>query len=287
LDSKGATVYETPLDPPISGKLSFGATLGGAYNGTVSVTLSCEPSDQAVAQWQSDVFSALSGAVSARETQRKSAQATNRSDRTDTVRTALSASVRRTMIRGELKRQVFECLLGEHFSGFNDATLQKDSNGVNRPLQDFDKAAVHGVLVRFFEQSFEWDNLMHVLYPWYWASSSNWARLVDFERDDTELTTFLEAGGARVLAPARPGFEAAVFSFLELGLVLPGGNVLGGSQTTSMSVADEIMALTRPPADGVPGESWESSVPTALLWLDTKLSLPIQNPNPTLTAPKA
>ncbi|WP_405957281.1 hypothetical protein [Streptomyces phaeochromogenes] len=284
-DKAGVVAFETPFDQPLVGKLSFGATLGGSYNGTVSVTLRCVPSEEAMAAWRTDIYSTFSGAVDARTAQIASAETVNRAENADTVRRSISPTVRRPMIRAELKRQVIECLLGIHFSGFDDAPVGTDVNGVSRPLQKFDQALNHAVLIRFFEQSFEWDNLMHLLYPAYWASSTNWRRMVDFDSTDLELTEFLEAGGARVLAPARPGFEPAVYTFLELGLIVPGSVVIGGNQTPSLSVAQEIMALTRPPEDGVPGDAWEATVPTALLWLDTELALPIKNPEPDLDEP--
>ena len=278
-------VTTTTFEEPLVGKLSFGATLGGAYNGTVSVTLHCVPTPQAMLQWRTDVYGMLANAVLARQREIAAAKLANRSMTDDRVHSAISPTVRASLIRDELKRQLIDCLLGEHFEGFKDAPDGYDNNNVARPMMAFDQARLHGVMVRFFEQSFEWDNLMHVLYPAYWASSENWQRRVDFESSDLDLTTFLEAGGARVLVPARPGFESAVFTFLELGLILDGSATIGGSGAASLSVAEEIMSLTRPPADGEPGESWEATVPTALLWLDTSLDLPIENQANTLTKP--
>lgn len=271
----------TTFTTPLVGKLSFGATMGGAFNGTVSITLKCEPTDRTLGQWRTEVYGLLSSAVEARRRAIATALAANREETAETVRQAVSPSVRKALIRDELKRQVLDSLLGARFEGFDDAPDSDDSRGVTRPAVKFDDALAHSVFVRFFEQSFEWDNMMHVLYPSYWGPSGTWSRRVDFASGDLELTAFLDSGGARVLVPARPGFEPAVYTFLELGLVL-GTDALGGDGTGSLSVAEEIMALTRPPADGEPGESWEAPVPTAMLWLDTNLTLPITNDTATL-----
>ncbi|MDN4646378.1 hypothetical protein [Arthrobacter sp. PsM3] len=282
VDKDGAKVTETPFNKPLSGKLSFGATLGGSYSGTLSISLRCVPSEESMARWSSEVYSMFRAAVMARESQIATATILNRGDNEDAVRRNLSPSVRNVLIRQDLKRQILECLLGTRFSGYDDAPDSVDPNKVTRPLPDFDAALQHAALVRFYEQSFEWENLMHVLYPSYWASSQNWNRAVSLDSSDLELVEFLEAGGARVLVPARPGFEAAVYSFLETGMIIPGGTLCGGASDSSMSVAEEIMAMTKPPADGIPGESWEAPVPTAMLWLDTGIKFPAKNSNPTL-----
>jgi hypothetical protein len=285
LDGQGAVVSEVTFAKPLVGKLSFGATLGGSYAGTVSVTLRCVPTDEAMVRWTTAVYSTFQSAVDVRTAQIAAAVAANRADSSETVRRSLSPSVRGTIVRSELKRQLLDCLLGAQFSGYDDAPDADDAHGVNRPKPDFDQALDHAAVISFFEQSFEWDNLMHVLYPGYWAASTNWSRMVEFDWGDLELTQFLEAGGTRVLAPARPGFEPVVYTFLETGLIFPGGLLIGGDRAPSLSVAQEIMALTRPPRDGVGGDSWESTVPTALLWLDTELDLPIDNPDPVLDPP--
>jgi hypothetical protein len=285
LDAQGQPTSTAKFAQPLEGKLSFGATMGGSYSGTASVTLACEPTDTAMAAWRTDVYSQLSTAVAARDQQIRAAEAANRTEQADEVRRGISPSVRRVLLRQELKRQVLECLQGEHFIGFDDAPVGADANNVQRPLVAFDQALAHAPFVRFFEQSFEWENLMYVLYPTYWSSSSTWQRLVDLDVDDLELRNFLDAGAARVLVPARPKFESGVYTFLELGLVVPGDTAMGGSGALSMSVAEEVMAMTRPPADGEPGESWEAGVPTAMLWLDTGLSLPVENDASTLDPP--
>jgi hypothetical protein len=275
----------TNAPEPLTGKVSFGATLGGAYNGSVSVALECAVTDAAMAAWRSSVYELLASAVQARSLQIENAKRANLDQSVDDVQRAISPSVRKQLILNEYKRQVLECLLAERFVGFHDAPDLIDSNQIVRPNQDFASALRHSGLVRFFEQSFEWDNMMSVQYPGYWAGSENWKRSVAFDSTDLELQAFLQSGGARVLVPARPGFESAVFTFLETGLILGTDQILGGSGTSSLSIADEIMSITRKKDDGEPGDSWESVVPTAMLWLDTELVLPIVNPDPQL--PKA
>ena len=72
----------------------------------------------------------------------------NRAETTEEVQRAISPSVRRSLIRNELKRQILECVLREHFNGFIDAPLGEDGNKVKRPLQEFARALGHGVFVR-------------------------------------------------------------------------------------------------------------------------------------------
>jgi hypothetical protein len=51
-----------------------------------------------------------------------------------------------------------------------------------------------------------------------------------------------------------------------------------------VSIASEIRDMSHPPADGIPGESWEAVIGTTLVWLDTETNLP-KNPIAALGKP--
>jgi len=89
------------------------------------------------------------------------------------------------------------------------------------------EAEAEGAYVKFFEESFEWDqisraslqsailrhsniNLVYVTYPYFWGSKQRWTARLAFSDPDPVFDEFLKAGFCRVVVPARPGFENAV-----------------------------------------------------------------------------
>ena len=172
----------------------------------------------------------------------------------------------------ELKRQVIAWLLDEELFAGRDAMI----SGGDWPRYSISKARETAPVIQFLEQALEWGNLTYVCYPYYWANNKDkeWDELVRIEGADPNFVSFLRSGFARVVVPARAGFQLAVLHwliyqepFLGDPLPLPDDNLY-------VSIATEIRDLTRPPADGDAGDSWETRLPTTLMWLDKEAALP-------------
>ena len=71
--------------------------------------------------------------------------------------------------------------------------------------------------MQFLEQAFEWENLTHVMYPYFWAEAKRWPDLLAGRSADSEYQAFLRAGSARVVLPVRPGYEGAADWFICTG----------------------------------------------------------------------
>jgi hypothetical protein len=145
------------------------------------------------------------------------------------------------------------------------------------PFVNLDAALDAAPEIQFLEQIFEWDKLTYVLYPYYWAPSSEWDELQPIEGADPEYARFLRAGSARVVVAARPGYACAVNHWLWFGRPWGGDTAPTPGQEGYVSIADEIRALNQAPDDGEPQESWEVRLPTTLIWLDPDPSLPKYN----------
>jgi hypothetical protein len=197
------------------------------------------------------------------------------------------------MIVDEIKRQVIAWLLDEEPFQGRPALL---ANSIDT---DIPKALASAPDIQFLEQAFEWINVTYVPYPYYWAqrrtqgaASSQasrgsaggkttaastdlaWDDLITIETNDDNLARFLRAGSIRVVVPARPGFEEAVAYYLLYGRPWQGGPPPLPGDSDYLSVATEIHDLLVPPADGEPGESWETRLPTTFQWLDPDPKLP-------------
>ncbi|HRD60104.1 MAG TPA: hypothetical protein PLZ93_03455 [Nocardioides sp.] len=248
------------LDPPVTAKLPIGVSLVGALSGTVAVRATCTLTAQAEDAWRQEVYDALRAGYDAWVREWRAQQA---------MAAAPSALAERSparnaeLIRAELRRHVISWLLGESpFRGRNAV-------GAEEPDIEVDEAIDTAAAIQFLEQSLEWSNLSYVCYPYYWADRDRWPDLMDLETADPALGDFLRAGSVRVVVPARLGFTCAVTHWLTWRQPWLGGALapLPGDDLY-VSVAREIQDQLVPPADGVPGESWEVALPTTLQWLD-------------------
>jgi hypothetical protein len=178
----------------------------------------------------------------------------------------------RQVIRDELKKHCISILTRQRFD--IDPPVMADDDP---PTFDFDRAATHGSFVRFFEQAFEWDQLQYVLYPYYWAEKSTWPDRFSRTDVDPEFGDFWRSGSARVVVPARPGFESAIRFFLEHGRLWSG---LGNpspvvTDPLYLPIVDEIRERTGASQGEIPvGEPWDVRLPTPLVLLRATPDLP-------------
>ncbi len=133
-----------------------------------------------------------------------------------------------------------------------------------------------GNYARFFEQAFEWEQISYVFYPYYWARREVWYDKVLRTNDDPLFAEFLRAGQARVVVPARPSLEPALWYFLMMGQIWEGRDPPMVTDADYLPIVEEIKEDSGAPGDELPyGQStWEVSVPTTLIKLrdDDQLS---------------
>src|SRR5436190_2215749 len=94
----------------------------------------------------------------------------------------------RLIERAELKKACISLLAGTdlYSANFDDITVNAAVPEFPRPsLPSKPNQNIVGAdqeaFIRFFEQAFEWEHIMYVLYPYYWARRDNWyeSALVD------------------------------------------------------------------------------------------------------------
>lgn len=173
-------------------------------------------------------------------------------------------------INAELKKHCISIITQQRYDTF-DAT--KDDTP---PYFDFAEAAEEGAYIRFFEQAFEWDQMQYVFYPYFWARKTSWIDRFIKQDVDPQFLEFLKAGAARVVVPARPGFEVAVTHFIETGKIWGGeGEPPQINSPLYVSIVDEIRERTGAPQGEIAvGEAWEARVPTALVLVREAGDLP-------------
>ena len=247
----------------------------------VTVEIDCEPTERAVELWRIQCWERIAAAYYEMRRQYDNEVAA-RQVMLDNHAAGVSPERNAQIVVEELKRQVIGMLLGTRFVG--RGAIQWDPTGQSEPDPDLARATATAAQVQFMEQAFEWENLTFMLYPYFWADRSRWRDLARIEGPDPDYARFLRAGSARVVVPARPGFEAQVQFFLWLGVIWSGGPVPAPDDECYLSVADEIQAMQRRPDDGVPVDAWEVRLPTTLVWLENDRPLPT-NPAATIRLP--
>lgn len=241
----------------------------------VTIQIFCRPTASALRAWQHTTFDLIQGAYWELRQERERADASAALQ--EGIRIGGASPARnREVIREELKRAVVELLRGSRFDGL-PATVH-DETGRSPPRIDLEANDRTAQEIQFLEQAFEWENLSYVLYGYYWADAQRWAELQSIEGPDADFDRFLRAGSARVLVPARPGFEGQAHLFTLFGTLWGGGPVPVPGDPLYLSIAEEIRALQRPPDDGEPGEHWEVRLPTTLVCLSpVGTSIPLSN----------
>lgn len=147
------------------------------------------------------------------------------------------------------------------------------------PLMRLDSACENGSWIRFFENAFEWNNLVYVFYPYFWGRHPGWISAIHLTDPDPDFAGFLRAGAARVQVPVRPGFEKAVAHFCQFHEVWNGNDPPLRDDDLYVPIVDEIAAnLGKFDNDGVPypdgAQPWEVRIPTELVVVQNLEEIP-------------
>jgi hypothetical protein len=257
---------------PVVDKVSLAVSLAGASSAAVSAEVKCVLRPSAYVDWQNAVYDLLLDAWRAWDREWRMQEAQGLGPQLSAI-DATSPARNVQVIAEELRRQVVTWLMDDRSFGGAPAMATQAEPGWQR--YDIDAARATAPAIQFLEQALEWGNLSYVCYPYYWARGSEWDDLVAIEGADPNLVSFLRSGSARVVVPARPGFELAVLHWLLYQQPFLGDPLPLPDDELYVSIATEIRDLTRPPEDGEAGECWEARLPTTLMWLDEESRLPV------------
>ncbi len=176
----------------------------------------------------------------------------------------------RSIENRELQRGALELLTNQHFDAFKSIDIVNKVPTINNA-----SAQIEGDIVRFFEHSFEWENMVYVFYPYFWGRKETWPDKIAKYDADPVHARFLEAGYARIVAPVRKGYEKHVSAYLATGVRWPDGEVPVIGSPEYVSIIDEIKrndgALSENPNDDgiAEGAPWRVVLPTPLVCLES------------------
>jgi hypothetical protein len=193
----------------------------------------------------------------------------------------LNSRQKRKLERDELKKNCLEFLTLQFFDAFVytmqpvNQTDPVTGEVVSYPQPRLPIATLLAPYIRFFEQAFEWEQVMYALYAYFWGRKDHWMRRITLEDNDEAFAEFLKAGSARVVVPVRPGFEQAVVHFMEKGTIWDGGPLPDINSLLYVPILAEIKAAHQTAGTETPyGEAWRNRLPTALVRLRDDDTLP-------------
>jgi Type II secretion system (T2SS), protein G len=152
--------------------------------------------------------------------------------------------------REEVMKGVLRWFLGPTFRPIPYSKIEDESKlydpdtGSVKDDQIWRSVLSHGEFIKFLHHAIEWENMLYVLYPYFW--SSRWELKKYLNHPDPMHKAFLKAGSARVVLTIRPGYEGAFISLLEAGIGVPNPN------TPYLTIAKEMEKYAMTNYPGIP-----------------------------------
>lgn len=253
----------------------------GALQYAVSLEVTCNRTDVALAKWQLATHAAILQQQLKLKTDYETKLAERRQEQQQTVQFGTNPASNQKVIQNELKKSCISLLTAQHYESFDAIQEDIDPNLPNHypELRLLDSQS-QGSYIRFFEQAFEWENIMYFFYPYYWGRKATWYDQALIDDNDPMFADFLKAGAARVVVPVRPKFDKAVVYWLNFGKTWNGGDLPHIGDDTYLSIVDEIKAAEKAPGtEKGYGDPWELRLPTELVLLKPDAKLPEWEPD--------
>jgi hypothetical protein len=253
-----------------TGSIAMGIKTLSAEAFTVEIEVNCQRTDRALAAWRLKTFDSIVQAYQKQLRDYQEALAAREVEAANNIQGRNPLENER-LVRAELKKGALTVLTAQQFDLFG--AIGFSSQGYPEP--DLPEADAEGKYIRFFEQAFEWEQMMWFFYPYFWGRKDYWTKRALLQDVDPVFADFIRAGSARVVLAVRPGFENAVATFLTSGTIWDGGDLPPVTSPLYVSIIDEIRERDHAPGDEIEqGAPWDVRLPTTLVKLRNEASLP-------------
>jgi hypothetical protein len=246
-------LYKEPADDNIMYSLEPASTLAvtinslGFHNYEILVTCFCTLSQEKLHDWQLKTFASIMNAYNDLKSAYDQAIQEAKLRASDTTVYPPNPLNNAVTEQTELKKGCISLLTGQRFDLFD--AVGRNVAPYGYPEIDFAEAKAEGDYISFFEQSFEWNNMVYIFYPYFWGEKDNWVTIAQLTDNDPVFGQFLRAGSARVQVPVRVGFEEAILTYLSICESWAGEGTLVNSQDghanpLHLSIIDELKSQT-------------------------------------------
>jgi hypothetical protein len=219
----------------------------GFHNYEIVATAFCTLSQGTFQEWQLQTFASIMNAYNAQKSTYDLAVQEAKLRASDATISGTNPENNTVTAQTELKKGCISLLTGQRFDLFD--AVARNAAPFGYPEIDFAEAKAEGAYLSFFEQSFEWNNMVYVFYPYFWGKKDGWVTVAQLTDNDPLFGQFLRAGAARVQVPVRVGFEEAMLTYLSTGEVWAGEGTLVNSENGSpdplhLSIVAELKSQT-------------------------------------------
>lgn len=229
----------------------------GHHSGNVNVDIECKLLPSTIEKWKNETFNTIMEAYNERVKEYNDfLYANNISSGNQTQKMNFNPLLNRALEKRELKRNAIEILTKVFGIDISKDHYISNSLNLTNSLNE------HAKYVKFLEQSFDWELMAYIFYPYYYSDITKWKDLIqNGNGDDPIFSAFLQSGMARMVVPVKEGFENHVLYYLETGEVFEGeGLTIENDGELYVSIADELLPIE----EGTVEKEWQSKVPTSL-----------------------
>jgi hypothetical protein len=217
------------------------------HNYEMIATVFCTLSREKYEEWQLKTYTSIMNAYAELKSRYDQAVEQARMEASDAGMTGSNPAANRERERTELKKGCISLLGAQRFDLFD--AVGRNVAPFGYPEIDFSEAKAESPYIQLFEQSFEWNNMTYLFYPYFWGSKEEWPTLVQLSDGDPLFAAFLRAGAARVQVPVRPGFVKQIIPYALHGAQWTGEGTIvntedGEPDPLHLSVIDELKSQT-------------------------------------------
>lgn len=213
------------------------------HNYEMIVNVFCTLSREKYEEWQLKTYTSIMNAYAELKSRYDQSVEQAKLDAADAGVAGSNPLANRERERTELKKGCISLLGAQRFDLFD--AVGRNVAPFGYPEIDFAEAKAESPYIQLFEQSFEWNNMTYLFYPYFWGNKKEWPTIVQLTDTDPLFAAFLQAGAARVQVPVRPGFVSQILPYALHGLQWTGEGTIvntedGEPDPTHLSVIDEL-----------------------------------------------
>jgi hypothetical protein len=179
---------------------------------SIVANIACVMTDAKFQAWQIKTFNSIMNAYNDQKSRYDNAIQTARIQASNNLISGSNPATNRETEKIELKKGCIALLTQQNYELFD--AMKRNAAPYGYPEIAFANAEAEGRFIQFFENAFEWTNILYIFYPYFWGNKADWVTTSQIEDDDPLFTRFLQAGSARVQVPVRPGFDTSIGIFL-------------------------------------------------------------------------